>query len=92
MPQFQWNADKDRWLQAERQMSFARLVAAIQGEGLLDILGPSNPQRYPNQRRYVVFCEGYTWSLPAVIEGDTVFFKTAFRDRRLHRHYGQERR
>ena len=87
MPQFQWNADKDRWLQVERQISFAQLRLAILSGGLLDIIGPSNPERYPHQCRYVVACEGYTWCIPAVDAGDTVFFITAYPDRRLHRRY-----
>ena len=87
MPRFDWNDDKNRWLQVHRGMSFEQLRDALLAEGLLDILGPSDPARYPNQRRYVVFCEGYTWSVPAVVDGETVFFKTAYRDRRLDRRY-----
>ena len=85
MQRFDWNDDKNRWLQVHRGMSFEQLRDALLAEGLLDILGPSDPARYPNQRRYVVFCEGYTWSVPAVVDGETVFFKTAYRDRRLDR-------
>ena len=87
MPRFDWNDDKNRWLQVHRGMSFEQLRDALLADGLLDILGPSDPARYPNQRRYVVFCEGYTWSVPAVVDGETVFFKTAYRDRRLDRRY-----
>jgi uncharacterized DUF497 family protein len=87
MQRFDWNDDKNRWLQVHRGMSFEQLRDALLAEGLLDILGPSDPARYPNQRRYVVFCEGYTWSVPAVVDGETVFFKTAYRDRRLDRRY-----
>jgi len=87
MQRFDWNDDKNRWLRVHRGMSFEQLRDALLAEGLLDILGPSDPARYPNQRRYVVFCEGYTWSVPAVVDGETVFFKTAYRDRRLDRRY-----
>ena len=87
MQRFAWNDDKNRWLQVDRGMSFEQLRDALLADGLLDILGPSEPARYPNQRRYVVFCEGYTWSVPAVVDGETVFFKTAYRDRRLDRRY-----
>ena len=87
MQRFDWNDDKNRWLRVHRGMSFEQLRDALLAEGLLDILGPSDPARYPNQRRYVVLCEGYTWSVPAVVDGETVFFKTAYRDRRLDRRY-----
>ncbi len=87
MQRFAWNDDKNRWLQVHRGMSFEQLRDALLADGLLDILGPSDPARYPNQRRYVVFYEGYTWSVPAVVDGETVFFKTAYRDRRLDRRY-----
>jgi len=87
MQRFAWSDDKNRWLQVHRGMSFEQLRDALLADGLLDILGPSDPARYPNQRRYVVFCEGYTWSVPALVDGDTVFFKTAYRDRRLDRRY-----
>ena len=87
MQRFAWSDDKNRWLQVHRGMSFEQLRDALLADGLLDILGPSDPARYPNQRRYVVFCEGYTWSVPALVDRDTVFFKTAYRDRRLDRRY-----
>ena len=44
-------------------------------------------ERYPHQCRYVVVCEDYTWCIPAVDAGDTVFFITAYPDRQLHRRY-----
>ena len=87
MQRFAWSDDKNRWLQVHRGMSFEQLRDALLADGLLDILGPSDSARYPNQRRYVIFCEGYTWSVPAVVDGGTVFFKTAYRDRRLDRRY-----
>ena len=91
MKRFAWNDDKNRWLQEHRQISFEQITEAIVGGGLRDILDSRDPVRYPTQRRYVVFCEGYTYAVPCVEDAETIFLKTAYRDRRLYRRYGHKR-
>ena len=41
----------------------------------------------------VMKIDGYTWAVPFVFEDDgkTMFFKTAYPSRKLHRQYGGER-
>lgn len=87
MKPFRWNAEKNKWLQAERGVSFESMVVAIEGPGLLDILAHPNDARYPGQRILVVAHEGYAYLVPLVEEMDHFFLKTVIPSRKATRDY-----
>jgi len=46
---------------------------------------------FPHQEIYVVFMNNYTYAVPFVTEEDgSIFLKTAFPSRKLHKHYKGE--
>ena len=69
-----------------RGVSFQEIADLIICGDYLDIL--VNPAR-PGQELFVVRLRGYTWAVPFVVEDDeTIFLKTAFPSRKLHKRYG----
>lgn len=47
----------------------------------------------PNQQIHVLKIDGYTWAVSFVIEDDrkTIFLKTAYPSRQLHKRFGGDR-
>ena len=87
MKPFRWSPLKNEQLQTERGISFERVVVAVEGGGLLDILEHRNPNRYPNQRVLVVSCDAYVYLVPFVEEPDHFFLKTVIPSRKATRDY-----
>lgn len=87
MKPFRWSPQKNAQLQTERGVSFERMVVAVEGGGLLDILEHPNPSRYPKQRVLVVSCDGYVYLVPFVEEPDHFFLKTVIPSRKATRDY-----
>ncbi|MHB1077407.1 BrnT family toxin [Thiobacillus sp.] len=87
MKTFRWNADKNEAIQAERGISFERVVVAVETGGLLDILAHPNPEKYPRQRVLVVACDGYAYLVPFVEEEAYYFLKTIIPSRKATRDY-----
>ncbi len=74
-------------LKAELGTSFERIVVAIEGGGLLDILAHPNQAKYPGQRVLVVQCDSYAYLVPFVEEEDHFFLKTLIPSRKATRDY-----
>ena len=88
MKPFRWNHEKNEQLKAERKnMSFEEIVLAIEADELLDIVAHSNPDKYPNQRMFVVAVEQYAYLVPFVEEADYYFLKTVIPNRKATRDY-----
>src|SRR5688572_25666306 len=87
MKPFRWSPDKNELLQAERGISFERIVIAIEAGDLVDIVTHPNRARYPKQRVMVVACEGYAHLVPFVEEEDYIFLKTIISSRKATRDY-----
>jgi uncharacterized DUF497 family protein len=84
---FRWSHEKNEQLKATRNVSFEEVVLAIESNRLLDIVKPSNPQRYPNQRLFVVVVERYAYLVPFVEEAEYYFLKTVIPSRKATREY-----
>lgn len=78
---------KNEQLNSERGLSFERVVVAMEGEGLLDILADPNPAKYPRQRVLVVAFDGYAHMVPFVEEDEYYFLKTIIPSRKASRDY-----
>lgn len=87
MKPFRWSAEKNEALQADRGISFERVVVAIESDGLLDILAHPDPERYPRQRILVVAADGYVYLVPFVEEEEYFFLKTIIPSRKAKRDY-----
>ena len=87
MKSITWSSGKNRLLQEMRGISFEEVVHALEHGGLLTILGPANPARYPNQRRYIVALRGYAYIVPVVETDEEIFLKTMIPSRQMTRRY-----
>ena len=87
MKPFRWSAEKNGELLTSRGVSFERVVVAVEGDGLLDVLFHPNPVRYPNQKILVVSWDAYVYLVPYVEEADYYFLKTIIPSRKATRDY-----
>jgi len=84
---FRWGPEKNAELLAERGVSFEHVVVAVEGAGLLDVIGHPNPRKYPNQRIMVVTWDEYVYLVPFVEQADHYFLKTVIPSRKATRDY-----
>ena len=87
MKSFRWNPLKNETINAERGISFERIVVAIEAGGLLDILAHPNQAKYPRQHVLVVSCDNYAYLVPFVEEETYFFLKTVIPSRKATRDY-----
>lgn len=76
MKYFDWNNEKNTSLKRERGVSFEQVELAIASGDLLDRVRHTNPEKYPNQKVFLVRIEDYVYSVPYVEDTETIFFKT----------------
>ena len=85
---FAWSNEKNQQLIAEREVSFERVVSAIEQDGLVDVLEHPNQDRYPGQLVYVVEIDDYMHLVPLVMQpAGTQFLKTIIPSRQPTRDY-----
>lgn len=87
MKPFRWSEEKNVWLQRERGISFERIAAAIEGGGLLDSRPHPNVAKYPEQRIFLVACDGYAYVVPYVETAEYCFLKTVIPSRKATREW-----
>jgi hypothetical protein len=83
--EFRWSREKDKRLQAERDISFSDLVEADE-KGCIIAVEP-----HPIRAKQIVFIflkDGYVYVAPCVEEGDGVYFvKTIYPSRKAKKKY-----
>ena len=87
MKAFGWNPAKNERLMVERSVSFEHIILQIEQDGLLDVLGHPNPEKYPGQRIFIVAVNNYAWLVPFVESVKEIFLKTAIPSRKATRKY-----
>lgn len=87
---FNWNDDKNQALKRERNISFERIVIAIEEGKLIDVLEHPNKVQYANQWILIVEIESYAMCVPCVINDEEYFLKTIFPSRKYTQRYLQE--
>ncbi|MDD1619936.1 MAG: BrnT family toxin [Methylococcaceae bacterium] len=87
MKQFNWNTEKNQTLIAERGISFEDILFAIQSGDLLDDVAHPNPDKYSNQRMFVVDVDNYVYLVPYVEISEEIFLKTIIPSRKATKHY-----
>ena len=79
----EWDEGKNRALKKERGLlSFEQVEEAIESGRILDDVEHTADQ-IRHQRILIVEIEGYPVMVPYVQDGDKVFLKTMFRNRKL---------
>jgi hypothetical protein len=76
MKYYDWNDDKNEVLKTSRGVSFEQVVLAIVSGDLVDRVKHPNPEKYPNQRVFLVMIEDYIYSVPYVEDDEKIFLKT----------------
>ena len=61
---FDWNNEKNMMLKRDRNISFERIIVAIEQDNLLDILEHPNKEKYPNQLLLLVEIDRYVYVVP----------------------------
>ncbi len=87
MKRFDWDDDKNALLKIERGVSFEQVIFWIAQGGLLDVLEHHNPERYPDQRLFIVNVDGYAYIVPFVEDDEAIFLKTVIPSRKMTRQY-----
>lgn len=84
-----WDTKKNNFLKKQRNISFERIMIAIEQGQLLDILEHPDQSKYDGQKLYIVAIEGYCWVIPFKDSVDQTKRKliTAFPSRKLTRKY-----
>lgn len=76
MKYYDWNDEKNELLKKLRGVSFEQVVLAIVSGDLIDCVKHPNPDKYPNQRVFLVKIEDYTYSVPYVEDAAKMLLKT----------------
>lgn len=82
MTTYAWNLEKNSWLIQERGISFERVIFLIEKNGLLDVIGHPNQEKYPQQRMFIVEIDDYAYLVPFVESGEQLFLKTIIPSRK----------
>ena len=91
-PTFTFSAEKNFKLKSERNISFEEIIAAIDNGQLLDILEHSNPEKYANQKIYIVEAKNYIYLVPFVKEKNGgIFLKTIIPSRKAVQKYSKDK-
>ncbi len=86
--QYEFSAEKNQLIIAERGISFDEVISAIREGAVLDILAHHNPSKFPNQKIYVLNINNYVYVVPFVRKDkNTIFLKTIFPTRKLTKQY-----
>lgn len=78
----EWSEEKNKQLQIERNLSFEAIIVALEQGKLIDIV-PNPSGHYPHQNILVVEIDDYLVLVPFVEDEEKIFFKTAFRSRKV---------
>ena len=87
MSEFDWDDEKNLFLERTRGIGFEDVVIHIQNGDVLDVIRHPNKNRYPNQNIIVLNVEGYVYLVPYVKERGTRFLKTIIPSRKATREY-----
>jgi uncharacterized DUF497 family protein len=86
--QYDFSAEKNQELIKKRNISFEKVIAAINDGAVLDILPHPNQVKYPHQKIYVLEIDSYVYLVPFVEKDkQNIFLKTIFRHRKLTKKY-----
>jgi len=76
MKYYDWNDEKNELLKKLRGVSFEQIVLAIVSGDLIDRIKHPNPEKYPNQKIFLVKIDNYIYSVPYLEDDKKIFLKT----------------
>jgi uncharacterized DUF497 family protein len=87
MKYYDWTDEKNELLKKLRGVSFEQVVLAIVSGDLIDRVKHPNPEKYPNQRVFLVKIEDYIYSVPYIEDDEKMFLKTIIPNRKATKKY-----
>jgi hypothetical protein len=84
---YEFNSEKNVALLEDRGICFEDIIALINANKILDIIGHPNQIKYPGQKIYIVDVDGYCYLVPYVKNGDQIFLKTIIPSRKATKQY-----
>jgi uncharacterized DUF497 family protein len=84
---YTWDPQKNEELKSGRNVSFEQVVFHIANGALLDIIEHPHPERYQNQRIFIVKMNDYVYLVPFVENNRQIFLKTIIPSRKATRQY-----
>ena len=90
MKYFSWNAEKNKRLKQERNISFEEVVFYIEKGWLLDVDEHPNQEKYSGQKIFIVNIRNYAYLVPFVESEKEVFLKTIIPSRKATKKYLSE--
>lgn len=91
MAVYGWNEIKNRQLRESRGIGFEDVVESIAAGGLIDVLEHPHPERYQNQRVFVLRLRGYVYLVTFLESPKELFLKTIIPSRKFTKIYGGEK-
>jgi hypothetical protein len=87
MKHYDWNDEKNNLLKKMRGVSFEQVVLGIASGDLINRIKHPNPEKYPNQKIFLVKIENYIYSVPYVEDEKNIFLKTIIPNRKETKKY-----
>jgi uncharacterized DUF497 family protein len=87
---FDWDEEKNKQLKSKRNISFERIIIAIEEGDILDILEHPDKEKYKNQYLIIVEINSYAYVVPSVVTDEYWFLKTIFPSRKYTKKYIKE--
>lgn len=84
---YSWDEPKNRYLVLNRNMSFERILVALEEGDLLQVLQNPNQSKYKNQKIYILNIDNYAWVVPFRDEADKRILITAYPSRKFTAEY-----
>ena len=87
MKQLNWNNEKNALLKKERNITFEEVAFFIEKGKIKEIIDHPNPEKYPNQKVFVLEINDYYFLVPFVENDTELFLKTIIPSRKAKKHY-----
>ncbi len=84
---YDWDPEKEEWLNENRNLSFLHVLYHIDRGDLLDVREHANKAKYPHQKVLMVKMNDYVYAVPFVEDGETWFLKTIIPSRKETKRY-----
>lgn len=84
---YDWDPEKEEWLNENRNLSFLHVLYHIDRGDLLDVREHANKAKYPHQKVLIVKMNDYVYAVPFVEDGETWFLKTIIPSRKETKRY-----
>lgn len=84
---YKFDPAKNTRLIEQRGISFEEIIVCLENIGPLGIIDHPNKDKYSHQKMYVIELQDYIYLVPFVEQGNEIFLKTAFPNRKATKKY-----